>query len=135
MFYSLWAEGEFPYFFHNSGGPANFHKQKIDSGAIIHVADSGIHSPKICKAKKFACKSLKGKGVLSGIRVIYAYQEEENKVEFIEIYYKGNKKNEDGERILKYFGEWEKRMKKIKAKKVRWINPILFMTLSFRNLT
>jgi hypothetical protein len=43
--------------------------------------------------------------VLSGIRVIYAYQEEENKVEFIEIYYKGNKKNEDGERILKYFGE------------------------------
>jgi len=82
-----------------------FHKQKIDSGAIFHISDLGIHSPKIYKAKKFACKSLKGKGVHSGIRVIYAYHEEEDRIEFIEIYYKGDKEIEDRERILKYFGK------------------------------
>jgi len=82
-----------------------FHKQNIDSGAIVHISDLRIHSPKIYKAKKFACKALKGKGVQSGIRVIYAYHEEKDRVEFIEIYYKGNKESEDRERILKYFGE------------------------------
>lgn len=82
-----------------------FHKQQINSGAIFHISDLGIHSPKIYKAKKFACKALKGKGAHSGIRVIYAYHEEEDRIEFIEIYYKGDKESEDRDRILKYFGE------------------------------
>ena len=81
-----------------------FHKQNVDSGAILRISDLGIHSPKIYKAKKFACKALKGKGVQSGIRVIYAYHEEEDRVKFIELYYKGDKENEDRERIRKYFG-------------------------------
>lgn len=76
-----------------------FHKQKIDSRAIFHISDLGIHSPKIYKAKKFACKALKGKGAQSGMRVIYAYHEEEDWIEFIEIYYKGDKASEDRERI------------------------------------
>jgi hypothetical protein len=80
-----------------------FHKQNIDSKAIFHISDLGIHSPKIYKARKFACKALKGKGVQSGIRVIYAYREEDDWIEFIEIYYKGDKKNEDRERILKKY--------------------------------
>jgi hypothetical protein len=54
-------------------------------------------------AKKFACKSLKGKGAKSGIRIIYAYFEQEDTIEFIEIYFKGDKENEDKERIKKYF--------------------------------
>ena len=82
-----------------------FHKQNIDSGAILHISDLGIRSPKLFKAKKFASKALKGKGAQSGIRVIYAYHEEEDRIEFIEIYYKGDKENEDSERILKYFGK------------------------------
>lgn len=80
-----------------------FHKQNVDSGVILRISDLGIHSPKIYKAKKFACKALKGKGVQSGIRVIYAYDENEDRVEFIELYYKGDKESEDRERILKYF--------------------------------
>ena len=76
-----------------------FHKQKIDSNAIFHISDLGIRSPKIFKGKKFACKSLKGKGAQSGIRIIYVYHEEEDRVEFIEIYYKGDKESEDRERI------------------------------------
>jgi len=82
-----------------------FHKQKVDSGAIFHISDLGIRSPKIYKARKFACRALKGKGAVSGIRVIYAYFEEEDRIAFIELYYKGDKENEDRERILKHFGE------------------------------
>jgi len=80
-----------------------FHKQNIDIGAVVHISGLGIQSPRIFKAKKFACKALKGKGVQSGIRVIYAYHEEDDWIEFIKIYYKGDKENEDRERILKYY--------------------------------
>ncbi len=79
-----------------------FHKQNIDSRAIFHISDLGIRSPKIYKARKFACKALKGKGAQSGIRVIYAYHEVDDRIEFIEIYYKGDKESEDRERIKKY---------------------------------
>jgi len=80
-----------------------FHKQKIDSNAIFHISDLGIRSPKIYKGKKFACKALKGKGAQSGIRVIYAHHEEEDWIEFIEIYYKGDQESEDRERIKSYY--------------------------------
>jgi len=54
-------------------------------------------------ARKFACRALKGKGAHSGIRVIYAGFEEKNRIELIEIFYKGDKENEDRERILSRF--------------------------------
>ncbi|MCK9418320.1 MAG: hypothetical protein M0R70_02960 [Nitrospirae bacterium] len=80
-----------------------FHIKKIDSGSIFHISDLGIRSPKIYKAKKFACKALKGKGAQSGIRVIYTYHEEADWIEFIEIYYKSDKESEDRERIKRYY--------------------------------
>ena len=80
-----------------------FHKLNVDNKGIFPISDLGISSPKIYKAKKFACKSLKGHGVASGIRVIYAYYENEDKIEFIELYYKGDKVNEDKGRILSYY--------------------------------
>lgn len=80
-----------------------YHKLKIDNKGIFQIQGLKIESPKIYKAKKFACRSLKGKGVQSGIRVIYAYIEEEDEIELIEIYYKGDKENEDKERILKHY--------------------------------
>ena len=55
------------------------------------------------KATKFACRSLKGKGVSSGIRVIYAHFEKEDRVELLEIYYKGDKENENRKRILQHY--------------------------------
>jgi mRNA-degrading endonuclease RelE of RelBE toxin-antitoxin system len=82
-----------------------FHKKKVDSNAIFHISDLGIRSPKIYKAKKFACKALKGKGAQSGMRVIYAYHEEEDRIEFLEIYYKGDKASEDRERIKDYYNK------------------------------
>jgi hypothetical protein len=55
--------------------------------------------------KKFACKSLKGKGVQSGIRIIYSYFEKDDRIEFVEIYYKGDKENDDRERIKRLYQE------------------------------
>ena len=81
-----------------------YHKQHIDNRGIFLISTLGINYPKIYKVKKFACKSLKGKGVASGIRIIYAYYEDEDIIEFIEIYYKGNKENEDRIRINKHYG-------------------------------
>lgn len=80
-----------------------YHKLCIDNKGVFPVSGLGVDYPKIYKAKKFACKSLKGKGALSGIRIIYAYYEKEDIIEFIEIYYKGDKESEDRERILKYY--------------------------------
>ena len=80
-----------------------YHKLHIDNKGILPISDLGIIYPKIFKAKKFACRSLKGKGVTSGIRVIYAYFVQEDVIELLEIYYKGEKENEDRNRILKNY--------------------------------
>lgn len=77
-----------------------YHKQGIDNNGVFQIPGLQVTHPKIYKAKKFACRTLKGSGVNSGIRVIYAYSEAEDKVELIEIYYKGDKENEDRSRIL-----------------------------------
>ena len=53
----------------------------------------------VVKIKKIACRALKGRGVNSGLRVIYAYFKEEQKICFIEIYHKNEKENEDRQRI------------------------------------
>lgn len=80
-----------------------YHKLQIDNKGIFPIPDLGILHPKIFKAKKFACRSLKGKGVASGIRVIYAHFEQEDIIELVEIYYKGEKENEDRERIVRNY--------------------------------
>ena len=82
-----------------------YHKLGIDNHGIFKISDLNFKSPEIYKARKFACRSLKGKGVYSGIRLIYTYFEDEDKVELIEIYYKQDKEKEDRERILRYYGE------------------------------
>lgn len=81
----------------------------------FNIEGLGISSC-VIKVKKIACKSLKGKGVNTGLRLIYAYFEErveaiagiktanlDEKIIFIELYHKSNKANENRERILKYF--------------------------------
>lgn len=78
------------------------HKDKIDNLGVVRISHLGSDYPFIYKARKFACKALKGKGANSGIRIIYAYFEDKDKIEFIEIYYKGDQENEDRERILNY---------------------------------
>ncbi len=57
----------------------------------------------VIKVKKIACRSLKGRGVNSGLRLIYAHFELENRIVFIELYHKNKKENEDRGRIKKHF--------------------------------
>jgi len=77
-----------------------FHKLGVDNKGCVRISGLGISYPEIYKARKFACRSLKGKGAASGIRIIYAYYSKEDAIEFIEIYYKGDKPTENRERIL-----------------------------------
>jgi len=51
----------------------------------------------IIKSRLF-CRYLKG----SSMRIVYSYFEKEQRIEFIEIYIKSNKENEDRERIKEY---------------------------------
>jgi mRNA-degrading endonuclease RelE of RelBE toxin-antitoxin system len=79
-----------------------YHIREIDNHSIFPIPNFCTDEVVVCKIKKFACKSLKGRGVFSGIRVIYAYYKQEKKIEFLEIYFKGEKVNEDKERIKMY---------------------------------
>jgi len=77
-----------------------FHKIEIDNRGSFQIPGFPFQDPKIFKVKKFACKTLKGRGANTGLRLIYAYFEDADRVELIEIYFKGDKENEDKERIL-----------------------------------
>lgn len=57
----------------------------------------------VIKVKKIACKSLKGRGVNSGLRLIYAHFQREEKIVLVELYHKNDKEYEDKQRILQYF--------------------------------
>lgn len=54
----------------------------------------------VIKVKKIACKALKGRGVNSGLRLIYAHFNEEQRITFIELRHKNEKENEDRQRII-----------------------------------
>jgi len=55
------------------------------------------------KVKKIACKAMKGRGANSGLRLVYAWFDGENRIVLVELYFKGDKEVEDRERIVKYF--------------------------------
>jgi len=77
-----------------------FHKLEIDNRGTFRIPGLPFQEPKIYKVKKFACKALKGRGANTGLRLIYADFEDADRVELIEIYFKGDKENEDRQRIL-----------------------------------
>lgn len=64
-----------------------------------------IHSSstiRIVKAR-MACRALRD----PSLRIIYSYSEQEQRIEFIELYFKGDKENEDRERIKEYLKNQE----------------------------
>lgn len=80
-----------------------FHKLEIDNKGIVRLAGLPFDDPRIFKVKKFACRALKGRGAESGLRLIYAYFRSEDAVELVEVYFKGDKENEDRSRILETY--------------------------------
>lgn len=67
------------------GGPKNF--RAITSTSRFRIIKARVH-----------CRYLTG----PVLRVVYAYVEAEQRIEFIELYFKGDKENEDQERIQRY---------------------------------
>ena len=61
------------------------------------------------KVRRFTCASLKGRGGNSGIRVIFVYENVSGKhnITFIEIYFKGEKENENRERLASFLKKIE----------------------------
>jgi mRNA-degrading endonuclease RelE of RelBE toxin-antitoxin system len=57
----------------------------------------------IIKVKKIASDSFKGRGVNSGLRLVYAHFPDEQKITFIELYHKNDKEIEDRQRITDNF--------------------------------
>lgn len=76
------------------------HLKNINNSATFEIPGFNSDNNTFWKIKKFACKSLKGRGVMSGIRVIYRWREQERAVLFLEIYFKGDQKNESRDRII-----------------------------------
>ncbi len=66
------------------------------------INDLGIETC-IIKVKKIACRALKGRGVNSGLRLIYAHFPVEQRIIFIELYHKNVKESEDRKRIKDNF--------------------------------
>ncbi len=79
-----------------------YHLHGIDSGSIFRIPGLRNEKVQLYKLKKFACRSLKGRGAKSGIRVIYAFVPDSMKVVLIEIYFKGDKSKEDRQRMRKF---------------------------------
>ena len=79
-----------------------YHCHNIDNGSVFQMPGFIKEDIQIFKIKKIACKTLKGKGAKSGLRIIYAFHTKLSQVEFIEFYYKGIKENEDRDRIKAY---------------------------------
>lgn len=70
---------------------------------IVRISNLGIET-EVYKVKHFSCRALKGRGSRSGIRIIYAYFPEDNKVEFVQIYFKERDDTDcDKERIKHYY--------------------------------
>ena len=79
-----------------------YHKLGVDNHGIERIPGLGFEEPPIYKATKFACRSLKGKGGRSGIRVIYAYCQILDNIKFIEIYYKEKDTTKEDKERIKY---------------------------------
>jgi len=80
-----------------------FHCNEIDSNSIFEIQGVGNDVElQFFKIKKFQCKSLKGRGAKSGIRIVYAYIPKRQKVVFLEIYFKSKQENENRVRIEEF---------------------------------
>ena len=77
-----------------------YHSQKINPNAVFPIPGLCVEGKYVSiKVKKIACRSLKGKGSNTGLRLIYLFDPRKEQVTFLEIYCKADKANEDRDRI------------------------------------
>ena len=75
---------------------------EVPVDAIKQISGLGDEHVKVYKIRKIESAALRKGGYSSRFRVIYAFYAKTAQVEFIEIYFKGNKENEDRARIKSY---------------------------------
>jgi len=80
-----------------------YHIREIDNRGTFELTYVDPKECSVYKSKKFACMDLGG-GSYSGIRIIHAYDPDSRAVELVEIYYRGDRENEDRERVKRYYG-------------------------------
>ncbi len=74
-----------------------------ESLGLFKVSGIGFKVDGIYIAKKFACRSLKGSGARSGIRVVYRFNTATGMIEYIEMFHKKEKPMADKDRIKKLY--------------------------------
>ena len=80
-----------------------FHNNNTDNNSIEEIKGEGnTKKLRFFKITKFQCKSLKGRGAKSGIRLIYAFFPELKKIVFLEIYFKAKQTSEKKQRIIDF---------------------------------
>lgn len=82
-----------------------FHLSKIDNKSVFRITGIAPADIESYVVKKFACKSLKGSGVQSGIRLTYIYLPKLQEIVLIEIYHKNTSDIEDKSLIQEYIDE------------------------------
>lgn len=76
-----------------------------ESRPPISIELNGLDlEPIITKVNKMPCRSLPGQGANTGLKIIYAYYPKEERIVFIELFFKGYKNSADLERIIEYIG-------------------------------
>lgn len=76
-----------------------FGENKLDTGSFVKIEGLCNEQYTSYKVLKFACKALKNRGNKSGIRIIFVKDNKSDLITFVEIYFKGDKENEDRERF------------------------------------
>lgn len=85
---------------------ALFRFHKIDSAYpyVVRIENLGTVRLPVFKVRRFACRAIKGAGSNTGLRLIYAYDSDADRIELVEIYMKSDQAVEDKERIIKHYG-------------------------------
>jgi len=79
----------------------------VAPNALVDIEGYCGEGYKSQKVRKFTSASLRGRDNRSGLRVILVYEPETIKITFIEIYFKGDKENEDKARLANYITNLE----------------------------
>lgn len=82
-----------------------FYEMGIPTTAFVPIEGFCSEQYTSNKIRKFSCQALKGRGAASGIRVIFIWEEEKRQITFIEIYFKGDKENEDRQRLKNFIAQ------------------------------
>lgn len=80
----------------------NIHEKQIKHDVSVKIKNCCAAGYDSYKVRKFPCRSLKGRGCNSGLRVIYVHHGSWQRITFIEIYFKAEQQNEDKNRLNQF---------------------------------